>query len=355
MRNSVCRSRESCPLRSPPIRAPFSRDAYPANRAGPAVNGYPFAQTGAFTTAVTSGCPTVGTTVSIPRHYYTVDSVQFCDKADNTPDGQWRGFGTGLGCQAKNDLTAHKFVKYGPFHRWDLIAATAFPSGKPFLLGAAGALTNNPGNSESINYANWYAKYATRLNAAKTTSANSFANLTTANAAGDYRVGFQNLGEEKSPYGGSTPLIWVDVADWTLAQRTAWYTALFGIKVATFKTPTIDAMIRIGTFVEFGPRRRASMRASCRSRGQRRSVPDRSENQQSDQLHEQLSHPVHRRHHQPGVPAACDRRQGRLGFVAPAVAAPGRGGSACRPAALVVPTLKTGPAGKPPYVKGPPP
>ncbi|MEO8345347.1 MAG: PilC/PilY family type IV pilus protein [Betaproteobacteria bacterium] len=242
-------------------------DVYPANKSGIPVNGYPYSQTGAFTTSVTSGCATVGTTVTIPRHYYTVDvivgtsdTVQFCSMADNTPDGQWRGFGIGVvatDCQAKNDVLSHKYVRYGAFKRWDMIAATAFPSGKPFLAGASGALTNNASNSESINYANWYANYATRLNAAKTTSANSFANLTTANAGGDYRVGFHNLGDQKAPYGTGSPITnpikWVDMADWTLAQRTAWYTALFAIKVTNYKTPTIDAMIRIGTFVEFGP------------------------------------------------------------------------------------------------------
>jgi hypothetical protein len=104
-------------------------DVYAANKTGATVNGYPFSQTGAFTTAATSGCPTVGTTVSIPRHYYTVDSVLFCDNRNNTADDQWRGFGTGV-CPAdgKNDLTLYKNVKFGPFHRWDLYAAAAAPS-----------------------------------------------------------------------------------------------------------------------------------------------------------------------------------------------------------------------------------
>ena len=103
--------------------------ATPPTRRASTVNGYPFSQTGAFTTAVTSGCPTVGTTVAIPRHYYTVDSVLFCDNRNNTADDQWRGFGTGV-CPAdgKNDLTLYKNVKYGPFHRWDLYAAAAAPS-----------------------------------------------------------------------------------------------------------------------------------------------------------------------------------------------------------------------------------
>jgi Tfp pilus tip-associated adhesin PilY1 len=237
-------------------------DVYAANKTGATTAyGYVRNQMGNFNQAITSGCPTIGTTILIPRHYYTVDSVQFCGNRNNVVDDQWRGFGTGV-CQAKNDLTKYENIKYGQFHRRDLYAAAAtvtgiaVPAYTPSTPDAAGRVWLSgapfPTNSEQVNYANWYAMYATRLNAAKTTSANSFANLTTANAAGDYRVGFQNLGEEKSPYGGSTPLIYVDVADWTLAQRTAWYSALFGIKVNNFKTPSIDAMIRIGTLVETG-------------------------------------------------------------------------------------------------------
>jgi hypothetical protein len=241
-------------------RTTATGDVYPANKTGlTTAKGYVLNQKGNFNQAITSGCPTVGTTILIPRHYYTVDSVQFCDNRVNVVDDQWRGFGTGV-CQAKNDLTKYKNIKYGQFHRRDLYAAAtvvtsiAVPAYTPTTNDAAGRVWLSgapfPSNSEQVNYANWYASYATRLNAGKTTSANAFANLTTANPLGDYRVGFQNLGEEKSPYGGSTPLIYVDVADWTLAQRTSWYAALFGIKVNNFKTPTIDAMIRIGTLVE---------------------------------------------------------------------------------------------------------
>ncbi len=68
-----------------------------------------------------------------------------------------------------------------------------------------------------------------------------------------YRVGFHNLGEEPASVGGGgTPIIWVDVADWDLTQRTAFYNALFGIAVTNFKTPSIDAMLRIGNLFETG-------------------------------------------------------------------------------------------------------
>ena len=228
-------------------------DVAPANRNPPG----PYNQLGQFTTQATSaGCPTVGTTVNIPRHYYTVDSVLFCDNRINVVDDPWRGFGTGV-CQDKNDLTQFKNVKFGQFHRWDLYAngpiynpATIFPSGRVWL-----AASPTPANSESVNYANWYAGYATRLNAAKTTSGAAFANLT---AQGTdpiaYRVGFQNLGQELPPNGAAIAgdIIWVDVKDWDLTQRTGWYNALYGIKVSNFKTPTISAMLRIGNLVETG-------------------------------------------------------------------------------------------------------
>jgi Tfp pilus tip-associated adhesin PilY1 len=243
-------------------------DVYAANKTGATTaKGYLLNQKGNFNQAITSGCPTIGQTILIPRHYYTVDSVQFCDNRNNIVDDQWRGFGTGVCSPAapgpipgKNDLTQFKNVKYGQFHRRDLYAASAtvttivVPAYTPATADANGRSwlpgSPTPANSEQVNYANWYAMYATRLNAAKTTTATSFANLTTANPLGDYRVGFQNLGEEMSPYGGSTPLIYVPVGDWTAGQRLTWYNALFGIKVNNFKTPTIDAMIRIGTLVE---------------------------------------------------------------------------------------------------------
>ena len=45
--------------------------------------------------------------MQIPRHYYVIDWVQFCDNRDVTVNGQWRGFGAGT-CQASNDLQQFK-------------------------------------------------------------------------------------------------------------------------------------------------------------------------------------------------------------------------------------------------------
>lgn len=250
-----------------------SGDVDPANKVGGTTpKGYALLQTGAFTQAVSSSCPTVGQTVQIPRHYYVVDSIQFCDNRIVTADVQWRGFGTGA-CQSRNDLARYKEVKYGTFTRVDLFPTNTlpFPGSSGFAATGSGqypkgppsnpsyrvwlAATNpGPDNSESINYANWYAYYSTRLLAAKTTSATAFSYLT--NIPPDpigYRVGFHNLGEEPSGYGGAgTPIIWQNVGDWDLAQRTAWYAKLFGVAVNNYKTPTLDAMLRIGNLVETG-------------------------------------------------------------------------------------------------------
>jgi Tfp pilus tip-associated adhesin PilY1 len=251
-------------------------DVFAANKAGGTTpKGYALAQTGAFTTPVDNSCPAVGPTVQIPRHYYVIDWVQFCDNRDFTVNGQWRGFGAGT-CQAANDLQRFKEVKYGQFLRVDLFPSnsaafpgfaanpdfppspTPYPGGRQFLAGA----TPGPDNSEAINYANWYAYYSTRLLAAKSTSATAFSFLTP--LAGEqpaYRVGFHNLGEEPVGFGGAgTPIVWLDVRDWDpttvvsagKTQIELWYEKLFGISVSTFKTPTLGAMLRVGNLFETG-------------------------------------------------------------------------------------------------------
>ncbi len=227
-------------------------DVYAANKTGIA----PYTQLGHFGAGgsgrtITAGCPTVGNTVAIPRHYYQIASVQFCDQKIGTPNVRWRGFGTGV-CQANNDLGKHQYVQYGQFTRVDLFATNPvpFPNGRVWLAGAS----PSPANSESINYANWYAYYATRLNAAKTTSAIAFSFLTVPPTEPiAYRVGFHTLGNELPADGGSAaPIIYVNVNDWNLAQRTAWYNALFNIAVSNYKTPTLSAMMRIGNLFETG-------------------------------------------------------------------------------------------------------
>ena len=76
-----------------------------------------------YKSAITSGCGTFPNTAAIPRHYYTVSSIDFCPAtipAAGNP--KWAGFGTGV-CspEKKNDLVVNKNAQYGTFKRADLI------------------------------------------------------------------------------------------------------------------------------------------------------------------------------------------------------------------------------------------
>jgi type IV pilus assembly protein PilY1 len=198
---------------------------------------------GKFISPVSSGCPTdIPTSVLIPRHYYVVDSVDFCTTPNTTANAQWNGFGTSA-CQGKNDFATHKFVKYGQFHRIDLVDGRNYP----FVDAVNGAAGTRTYAEEAINYANWYAYYRTRLLAAKTTSSIAFSFLDNT-----YRVGFHDLGTSST----TIPPIWVDVGDFEDkapgTHRSDWYKALFGISVSNFSTYTMSAMLRIGNLFKTG-------------------------------------------------------------------------------------------------------
>jgi type IV pilus assembly protein PilY1 len=195
---------------------------------------------GTFRTSVADATCTmnVGTTITIPRHYYKVDSVQFCDTPIGVNNDQWKGFGTGV-CQNKNDFTTYKNVKYGQFHRVGLVNdGRTFAYTDPFT-GVPGTRT---WAQEMTNYSNWYAYYRTRVLAAKTTSAIAFSYLDQT-----WRVGLHTL---------STPATnWVDVNDWMPGlgqQRDKWYTKLFAVTIPPAQTPTLDALLRVGELFKTG-------------------------------------------------------------------------------------------------------
>ena len=221
-------------------------DVYAANKTGVS----PYTQTGAFITPTTSGCPTIGTTINIPRHYYTIDSIAFCDNIDSTVNGQWRGFGAGV-CKPTNDLTKYQNVQYGQFHRVGLWVGHA---DYPYTDQVTGLPLTRNDVDELTNYANWYAYYRLRAHSAKTTSSLAF------NLLDDtYRVGFHTLGQEPPPVGPSPATnapVWVDVDDFTTGvgkQRNLWWNALFAVPTVTnVKTPSLSAMLRIGNLFETG-------------------------------------------------------------------------------------------------------
>jgi type IV pilus assembly protein PilY1 len=114
-----------------------------------------------------------------------------------------------------------------------------FPFTDPFS-GISGTRTYQ---QEMTNYANWYAYYRTRILAAKTTTAIAF-NI----VDNKYRVGFHVMNASLTN--------WLDAGDFFSGaglQRENWYNKLFAVPiVAGSKTPTLDALLRIGALVETG-------------------------------------------------------------------------------------------------------
>lgn len=214
------------------------------NMIGAYVSGRTTYPTGAFTKRVNdSSCGSTIGSVAIPRYYYVASSVEFCSSQIGTANDQWRGFGTGT-CQAKNDLTTHKYVKYGQLKRVGLVDdGRSFPYTDPFT----GDTGSRNYTQEMTNYANWFAYYRTRVLTAKTTTAIAFANVDKT-----YRAGLHTM-NLRLPAADPTMAEWLDIADFTPANRLAWYNKLFSIAiVAGLQTPTLDAMIRIGEVVKDG-------------------------------------------------------------------------------------------------------
>ena len=138
-------------------------------------------------------------------------------------------------CQNKNDFATHTNIAYGKFTRIDLVN-----DGRLFnYVDPINGPSTRTYAQEMTNYSNWYAYYRTRVLAAKTTSAIAFSFLDATN-----RVGFHTL---------NTPATnWVDINDWTLAQRNLWYPKLFGVTIPAAQTPSLDVLLRVGELFRTG-------------------------------------------------------------------------------------------------------
>ena len=72
---------------------------------------------------------------------------------------------------------------------------------------------------ELTNYSNWFAYYRTRIQAAKTVISQNFSYLDD-----EFRVGFHTLSN-------SVAASLVNVDPFDAAQKAAWYTQLFAVKI----------------------------------------------------------------------------------------------------------------------------
>ncbi|MEP7208779.1 MAG: PilC/PilY family type IV pilus protein, partial [Casimicrobiaceae bacterium] len=92
-------------------------------------------------------------------------------------------------------------------------------------------------DEEMENYANWFAYYRTRIQAVKSVTSLVFNELDDT-----YRVGFHTLSNNPATS-------FVDIADFTPGQKTAWWAQLFGIAIKlNQETPNLDAITRVGDY-----------------------------------------------------------------------------------------------------------
>ncbi len=190
----------------------------------------------------TSHCGTIPSRVSVPNHYYTIASVQFCNSDRSPPTTTSGGASAPEPARPRTTSSTYRFVKYGQFTRVGLVN-----DGRTFgytdeLTGVAGTRTFA---EEMTNYANWHAYYRTRILAAKTTSAIAFNNVDRT-----YRAGFHTMNFTAAS--GNTTADWLDILDFDPAHRANWYAKLFATAITPMMTPTLDAMIRIGEVVTQG-------------------------------------------------------------------------------------------------------
>ncbi len=220
-----------------------------------------------FNTAVTAGsgpnaCNASPRYAFVPRHYYKT-GVEWCDRFIATAGDKWHGYGTPVGgsCQDSADATHTfpRFYKFGQDPATDNYGTPAFQRidldiTKKTTATYTHTWTDDSGDvqtvtrtfdgatpdvSEMTNYANWFAYYRTRIQAVKTTTSLSFNELDA-----KYRVGFHNLTKLTS---------FVNISDFTPAQKTTWFTQLFGVQIPLGQqTPSLEAVVRIGEYYKNG-------------------------------------------------------------------------------------------------------
>ncbi|MGH6742930.1 MAG: hypothetical protein ACREDY_28530, partial [Bradyrhizobium sp.] len=233
--------------------------AYASDGTAASQTNYP---SGKFTTPISGentagmGCHATDRYVSIARHYWKTE-VEWCDSTVVTAGDKWLGYGTAgpTACQAFKDSTHvyPRFYQFGAapgtdnvnraaFARVDLVPTATYTHIWTDDTGTAQTITRSYAE-EMTNYANWFAYYRTRLLAVKTVTSLAFLGKTagTLNLDDQFRVGFHTMFSFTTSF--------VDIADFDAAQKAAWATQLFDLKIPLGQeTPTLNTISRIGEY-----------------------------------------------------------------------------------------------------------
>ncbi|MFZ2854262.1 MAG: PilC/PilY family type IV pilus protein [Rhodocyclaceae bacterium] len=155
-----------------------------------------------------------------------------------------------FGTTGVNYLAAASGVAVG---RVDIVpATTSYPKGSA-RADCAGATCNYA--EELQNFANWYSFYRTRMQMMKTAISRSYASLSDTAPSSGYRVGLTFISSgassaEISSSGDSAcwttnKALQLPIADFNVAQKTAFYTNLFAVATCSW-TPLRGALSRAG-------------------------------------------------------------------------------------------------------------
>jgi type IV pilus assembly protein PilY1 len=232
---------------------------------------------GKYITPITNGtgpdaCVSTNHYAPVPRHYWKTE-IEWCDHQISTPPNKWMGYGdSSVGsCQSFKDASHiyprfHQFGSAGgtnntttsAFQRVDLdISKRATATYQHDWTDASGPESiTRTFDEEMTNYANWFAYYRTRITAVKTVTSLTFLGKlgNTYNLDDTFRVGFHTLSNLKATGAGKfDPAKFVDVQDFDLTQKLAWYNQLLAINIPLgLETPTLNAMSRIGQYFSPG-------------------------------------------------------------------------------------------------------
>jgi type IV pilus assembly protein PilY1 len=201
---------------------------------------------------------------TVPRHYWKT-GLEWCDTRVSGPSDKWLGYGTATCQDSQQDpYVWPRFYKFGQppgtdnyatpaFARTDLIPGTTYTHDWTDSNGAEEIIRafdgNTPDVSEMTNYANWFAYYRTRIQALKTVTSASFSEIDA-----KYRVGLHTMSNgAPSTTLQSDPSVFVNIADFDAAQKSAWFAQLFGVRIPLgLETPTLTSLARIGDYFLHG-------------------------------------------------------------------------------------------------------
>lgn len=200
-----------------------------------------------------------------PAFYYDIVPTEYCDSANlvrcvlsSVPTGNYKfpapvrhckrssdatqATAVANGdCQAKYDSSNFTYVRYGRFSRVDIVPTGTFNNryDRSDCAAKASGICNYA--EESINFANWYTYYRTRMQMMKTVAGQAFIPIDSR-----YRVGFITINPmNNSSSVDSSKYLPVDV--FNISQKQAWYTIFYN-QVPNGGTPLREALSRVGRY-----------------------------------------------------------------------------------------------------------